>query len=93
MDPNKAKEARALVARANAIIKSEWDRDTTDEAAFGCYKAINAVSQILGEEGEKWRIDPQYVISRICESMSPLASHYKRPLAEVARMLAMMAGR
>lgn len=95
MNLEKMKQASDLILQANALIKAEWDIDQTDDQAFGCYKALNAVYDALTETDDD-RKDPTayhsyYIISRLVEAVWSLSKHLKYDLRGEIQALKAMA--
>ena len=94
MNQEKMKQASDLILQARALIKEEWDIDQTDDRAFGCYKALNAVHQALTEKDESGKGPSAnsgfYILSRLVEAEWNLANHFKYDMRNVVMMVEAM---
>lgn len=71
---------------AGLLFKEEWDRDgVNNPRSAGCYKAINAMRQVLSDEGGDERRD-YYVFTRLIETISWFADYYGIRLPEALRI-------
>jgi len=67
--------AHQLIMAGNMLIKNRWDNNCEDMRAFGCYKALNSVCNVLGEKPGEEK-DEDYVMSRLIEAIECLSKHY-----------------
>lgn len=70
------KKALELIQEANLLLKKEWDDNTDNHLASGCYKALNAVTHALYEKVNVCEQDEDYVFSRLVEAILRLADFY-----------------
>lgn len=85
MASEKMKIALEKIHEANRLFKEEWDSNKEDYRAAGCYKALNAVSNVISEDDDKEK-DEDYTFSRLIEAVSWLADHYHVTFGEALRI-------
>lgn len=75
---------------ANCLIKDEWDKDSDNTRAAGCYKALNAICAALNndaKDGDDNGDDNEYYIfSRLIEAISWLSDYYGITLEDALRL-------
>ncbi len=81
MSPEEIKESRQKIADVCRTLKREWDHNPNNNQAVGCYKILNAVSNVL-EEMAGGEEDEEYTFTRLIEGILSLANHHNVTLED-----------
>ncbi|MFA6550654.1 MAG: hypothetical protein WCT36_04870 [Candidatus Gracilibacteria bacterium] len=79
------KAALVHILEADRLVKAEWDSDGKDHRAAGCYKVLNAISQVITEDDNK-AMEKQYVFSRLMQAISLLSDSYGITFADALQI-------